>query len=99
MNGLTLDEDRGPVLIAIDTDVNENLQLVKDAVAERDNKGFFVIAPSGMPEQLVQEFGPRIVVPPTVPIVVIDAEQKAPVFMKQGQKTLEELEAAVEAAR
>jgi len=99
MNGLELDEDRGPVLIAIDTDTNEDAELIRTAVAERDNKGFFVIAPEAMAAELVQEFGPRIVTPPTVPIVVIDADQKAPVFMRQGQKPLEELNAAVEAAR
>lgn len=99
MNDLQLDEDRGPVLVAIDTDSNEDAELVKDAVASRGNKGYFVIAPSEMTEQLVQEFGPSIVTPPTAPIVVIDAEQTAPELMDRGTKSLAELEAAVEAAR
>lgn len=99
MNGLQLDEDRGPVLVAIDTDTNEDAELVKEAVADRGNKGLFTIAPSEMTEQLIQEFGPSIVTPPSAPIVIIDADQTAPELMPRGTKSLEDLERAVEAAR
>ncbi len=99
MNGLQLDEGRGPVLVAIDTDTNEDAGLVKNAVADRGNKGYFVIAPNGMTEQLVAEFGPSIVTPPTAPIVIIDSEQSAPTLLPRGTKSLKDLQRAVESAR
>lgn len=99
MNGLQLDEDRGPVLIAIDTDANEDAGLVRDAVADRGNKGIFTISPEEMTQVLVSEFGPSIVNPPTAPIIVIDADQVAPELMPRGIKSLEELESAIEAVR
>lgn len=99
MNGLQLDEGRGPVLVAIDTDTNEDAGLVKSAVADRGNKGYFVIAPKGMTEQLVAEFGPSIVTPPTAPIVIIDSEQSTPKLLPRGTKSLRDLERAIESAR
>jgi hypothetical protein len=99
MNGLPLDEDRGPVLVAIDADPNENAELVRNAVRSRGNKGLFAIAPQEMVQDLVSQFGPEIVTPPTAPIVVISPDQTSAKLLPRGIKSRAELREAVEQAQ
>lgn len=94
-----LSEDRGTVLIAIDTDPNENEQLIRDAWADRGLTERVAIAPQEMTDQLLDAFGPDIVTPPQAPIILIDAEQSSPRLMSRGLKRAEELAEEIERAR
>jgi hypothetical protein len=98
MDGL-LAEDPGTVLIAIDTDPNENVGLVADAVRDRGLEGLFAVTPQTMTDMLVQQFGPEIVTPPSAPIVLISPDQTSARLLPRGLKSAEDLAAALDAVR
>ena len=94
-----LTEDRVAVLIALDTDANENADLIKDAWADRGLTEPVAIAPEEMTTQLVQQFGPDMVTPPTAPIVLISADQTSARLLPRGVKSVEDLQAEIAKGR
>lgn len=87
------------VLIAIDTDQNEDAGLIREAWKDRGLAEMVAISPKSLTDALVQQFGPDIVNPPSAPIVLINADQTSAELMSRGVKTAEEIELAAEAAR
>ncbi|MDI6901623.1 MAG: hypothetical protein QMC79_08040 [Anaerosomatales bacterium] len=94
-----LAEDRGTVLIAIDTDQNEDEALIRDAWRARGLTERVAIAPRAMTEALVQQFGPDIVNPPSAPIVLVTADQRSAELLPRGLKSAEDLSRFIESAR
>lgn len=96
---MELGEGRGAVLIAIDTDSNEDASLIREAWSDRGLTEPVAISPQRMTEQLVSQFGPDIVTPPTAPIIIINAEQTSAELLPRGRKIVSELNEAIEKAR
>jgi hypothetical protein len=92
-----LDEDGGTVLIAIDTDPNEDAAAVADAVADRGLSGHFAVSPQMMTDALFEQFGADIVTPPSAPIILIDPAQEMPELMMRGVKSVDDLADAIDA--
>jgi hypothetical protein len=64
-------------------------------VAERGGKGLYAVAPQMMTTELVGQFGPDIISPPTAPIVLIPPDQASAELLPRGIKSADELEQAV----
>ncbi len=84
------------VLVAIDTDPNEDAEQVRQHVERYALKGRFAVAPAGMTAALVDQFGPTVVSPPTAPVILISADQSEARLLKRGVKTAEELREIIE---
>lgn len=87
------------VLVALDTDANENAQLIKDAWKDRGLTEPVAIAPQEMTDALLRRFGPDIVTPPTAPIVLISADQTSARLLPRGLKSADDLAAEVAKGR
>ena len=100
---LTLTElqgiDSDVVVIGVDADPNEEAQQVIDHVEENGFEGRYVVAPQELTDALVDEFGPSILSPPTSPVVLISADQSSARLLPRGLKSLEDLQAELEAGQ
>jgi thiol-disulfide isomerase/thioredoxin len=78
------------VHISLDTDPNEDQNIVKGHVERNGFNWYFAVAPNEMTQQLIDEFGLSIVNAPGAPVVLLDEEQNAQ-FLRGGIKSAEEL--------
>jgi thiol-disulfide isomerase/thioredoxin len=74
------------VLVALDTDPNEDADRVRDHVERYGLAGRFAVAPQEMTDALVDEYGPTIVSVPTAPVVLVDADQESARLLQRGVK-------------
>jgi thiol-disulfide isomerase/thioredoxin len=87
------------VLVALDTDPNEDADSVRQHVERNGFSGSFAIAPANMTALLLDEFGPEIVAVPTAPVILISADQTSARLLDRGLKRAEELARAADSAR
>jgi hypothetical protein len=92
--------DEDFIVVALNIDENEDAELVRERAKGQDSEAVrWVVSPKAFTDELVSEFGPSVVVPPTAPIIVIDSEQQGAELMPSGFKDSEALGQAVEGAR
>ena len=91
------DIDPDVVVIGVDADPNEEAQQVIDHAKENGFKGRYVVAPQALTDALVEEYGPSILSPPTSPVVLISADQSSARLLPRGLKSLEDIQAELEA--
>jgi len=63
--------DSNTVHIALDMDPNEDINLVKDHALKNEFDWHFVVAPKGVAQNLIQEFGVGIVNVPSSPMLLV----------------------------
>jgi hypothetical protein len=68
-------------------------------VAERGSEGLYAVAPQTMTTELVGQFGPDIISPPTAPIVLVAPDQRSAELLPRGIKSADELEQALAAVQ
>ena len=85
------DVDSEAITIAVNTDANEDENLVRDYVSENGFTSRYVVASSEFTNTLIAEFGTGIVSAPSVPMIHICPDGNA-VLMDRGQKSIEDLQ-------
>ena len=90
-------EDQGVILVALNTDPNEDESAVRDHVEQYGLEGRFAVAPQEMTDMLVEEYGADIVSVPTAPVVLVSPDQTSGRLLPRGLKSLEELQAELAA--
>ncbi len=83
------------VSVSLDTDPNEDMQKVLEAVQERGFTWRFAISPIEVTKALIEEFGPAVVNAPIAPIILV-CEDGSTRLLGKGVKDVEELEAELE---
>lgn len=100
LDEVLLDRDEDFVVVALEIDENRDADAVRDRAQGRaSDSSRWVVSPKALTDLLVEEFGPSVIVPPTAPIIVIDAEQTSATLMGAGPKNAAELAEAVDSAR
>lgn len=83
------------VHVSLDTDPNEDAQKVLDHLQQNNFDWHYAISPSGLTDELIDEFGIEIVNAPSAPIILVCADQSArllPSGLKRSAAILEEVE-------
>ena len=78
------------ISISLDTDPNENRQLVLDHITENGFDWYYAIASKEVTESLIDEFGVTVANAPSAPVVLIGEDKKAR-FLRTGVKSANEL--------
>ena len=88
-----LHEDVGDavVSISVDTDPNEDVQLLKDHVQANGFTWPFAVSPVEVTRALIEEFGVIVVNAPSAPIILI-CEDQSTRLMESGLKSVAELQ-------
>ncbi|GAB4242289.1 MAG: hypothetical protein Kow00129_00690 [Thermoleophilia bacterium] len=84
------------VLVALDTDPNENEQKVREHVVRNGFTGHFAVAPSELTSELLEEFGPEIVAVPAAPVVLVSEDQSRARLLERGVKSADALTEVLE---
>ena len=87
------------ILVALDTDPNEDVDRVVDHIDRNGFKGTFAIAPQELTNALVEQFGPSILSVPTVPVVLLSSDQSEARLLDRGLKDADELQSTLEAEK
>ncbi len=82
------------VSISLNTDPNEDVEIVADHVARHNFDWRYVISPSGVTQGLINEFGVGVVNAPSVPVVLVCADQSSS-LLDRGVKSVDELKEAI----
>ena len=85
----------GFVSIALDTDPNEDEDLVKNHAQSNEFDWRYAVAPKAMTQALVDEFGIGIVSAPSAPMILI-CEDGSTRFLQRGLKSVNELKEELE---
>lgn len=83
------------VSISLDTDPNENEETVKEYVRINGFDGKYVMPPTEVTQSLIDEFGVGIVNAPSVPVILVCADQNAR-LLDRGHKSVETLKEEIE---
>jgi thiol-disulfide isomerase/thioredoxin len=81
--------------ISLDTDTNEDAELVKDHAERNGFDWYFAVAPIEMTESLIDEFGLGVVNAPSAPVILICNDQSTRLLdrgLKQTDELIMELE-------
>jgi hypothetical protein len=84
-------EDQGVILVALNTDPNEDEAAVLEHVEEYGLAGRFAVAPQSLTDTLVEEFGADIVSVPTAPVILVSSDQTSARLLPRGLKSVDEL--------
>ncbi|MDA0524297.1 TlpA family protein disulfide reductase [Methanococcoides alaskense] len=85
----------GVIHISLDTDPNEDTELVRDHAEKNGFDWYFAVAPIEMTESLIDEFGFVVVNAPSAPVVLICNDQSTRLLdrgLKQSDELIMELE-------
>ena len=78
------------VSISLDTDPNENREIILSHINNNDFDWYYSISPINYTGDLIDEFGTKIVDAPSVPMILICKNQDR-FFLKRGIKDIEDL--------
>jgi hypothetical protein len=95
LNELPLEEDRGPVVVAIDVDSKEDPTLVINAVSERGNQGHYIYASDELRDALVKQFGDTITDRKATSLAILNAKQTEATLQPAGIMQIDALNAAL----
>jgi hypothetical protein len=90
-------EDQGVILVALNTDPNEDEAAVLEHIENYGLEGRFAVAPQEMTDMLVQEYGADIVSVPTAPVVLVSPDQSSARLLPRGLKSVDEIQAELAA--
>jgi len=92
-----LHEEVGEAVISIslDTDPNEDIQTVLEAVQERGFTWRFAVSPPELTKALIDEFGSAVVNAPIAPVILV-CEDQSTRLLGRGTKSVEELKAEIQ---
>ncbi len=90
-------EDQGVILVALNTDPNEDDSVVLEHVERYGLEGRFAVAPQEMTDMLVEEYGADIVSVPTAPVVLVSPDQTSARLLPRGLKSVDEIQAELAA--
>ncbi len=93
--GLHESEGEAIIHISIDTDPNEDATKVRDHAERNGFDWYFAISPVELTNALIDEFGLGVVIAPSAPVILINADQSAR-FLGSGVKSSDELLAEIE---
>lgn len=82
------------ISISLDTDPNEDEQVVKEHSQKNNFNWYYVVSPPEFTQTLINEFGIKIVNAPSVPIILI-CEDGSYRFLQSGIKTKDDLKQAI----
>jgi len=82
------------VSIGLDTDPNEDEAEVRGYVEENGFEGFYVVSPVEFTQEIVDEFGVKVVNAPSAPVILVCADQSTR-LLKSGLKSTEDLESEI----
>ncbi len=85
------------VVVAIDSDSTENEDDVRAHVERNSFAGRFAVPPQDMLNQMVSEFGPDIITPPSSPVVLLSADQSSARLLPRGLKSVDDLRRELDA--
>lgn len=83
------------VHISLDTDPNEDEELVKEHYTRNDFDWYFAVSPPELTRALIDEFGLGFVNAPAAPVVLICGDQSSR-FLGRGVKSAEALKSEME---
>ncbi|MCM1987261.1 TlpA family protein disulfide reductase [Methanococcoides seepicolus] len=81
--------------ISLDTDPNEDAELVRDHAEKNGFDWYFAVAPIEMTESLIDEFGVGVVNAPSAPVILICNDQSTRLLdrgLKQSDELITELD-------
>ena len=84
-------EDENVVHIALDTDPNEDEQVVLDHVESNGFDWYYAVSPVEFTQALIDDFGVTVVNAPSAPIILVCEDQSAR-LLRNGVKTADELQ-------
>lgn len=79
------------ISISLDTDPNEEQEIVKQHAISNNFEWYFSVSPKQMTDALINEFGLSIVHAPSTPVILICADQNTRLLGK-GVKSIEKLQ-------
>lgn len=79
------------ISISLDTDPNEEQEIVKQHAISNNFNWYFSVSPKQMTDALINEFGLTVVHAPSTPVILICADQKTRLLGK-GVKSAEKLQ-------
>lgn len=82
--------DENIVHISLDTDPNEDVEIVKEHAQRNGFDWYFAVAPVEMTEALIDEFGRGVVNAPSAPVILI-CEDGSARLLDRGLKSSDEL--------
>lgn len=94
MRQLKIDEGDSIIHISLDTDPNEDAELVKKHIVKNNLNWLFAVSPASATKALIDEFGLDFVNAPAAPVVLICPNGDAN-FLKRGVKTSSEIKANI----
>ncbi|MBT3363654.1 MAG: redoxin family protein [Chloroflexi bacterium] len=95
MKKLLESEGENIIHISLDTDPNEDAEIVRGHIERHGLDWYFAVAPAELTNALIDEFGLSVVSAPRAPVVLIFEDQSAR-FLRSGVKSAAELLSEVE---
>ncbi len=88
-------EGEGVIHISLDTDPNEDADMVREHMERNGLDWYFAVSPVELTQALIDEFGLKIVAAPRAPVVLI-CEDQSTRFLRSGVKSADELASEIE---
>jgi|SRR6056297_1847277 len=88
---LTENEDENVIHIALDTDPNEDEQVVLDHIESNGFNWYYAVSPVEYTQALIDEFGVTVVNAPSAPIILVCEDQSAR-LLRSGVKSADDLQ-------
>lgn len=88
---LTETEDENVIHIALDTDPNEDEQVVLDHVESNDFNWYYAVSPVEYTQALIDDFGVTVVNAPSAPMILV-CEDQSTRFLRTGVKSADDLQ-------
>jgi thiol-disulfide isomerase/thioredoxin len=95
MKNLLESEGEDIIHISLDTDPNEDEDIVRDHIARHNLNWYFAVAPAEFTNALIDQFGLDVVSAPRAPVVLI-CEDQSTRFLRSGVKSAEELASEID---
>jgi len=92
---LKLAENDAVIHISLDTDPNEEEEIVKNHKESNRFDWYFAVSPAELTQSLIDEFGIGFVNAPTAPVILICEDQSAR-MLGRGVKSVDELKSEIE---
>ena len=86
------------VFVSIDIDPNENAEILRRHTETNGFKWPFAVAPRALARKLAEEFGDRILHPPSTPVLIVDKNLQAR-LLRFGVKSAAELKQEIVRSR
>ncbi len=86
----------GVIHISLDVDPNEDEEIVRNHMESNGFKWYSAVAPPEMTQELIDEFGIKVVNAPEAPVILVCEDQSARLLEQRGVKSVAVLEEEIE---